>query len=84
MRVYECLAAGCFQLVDSNPYIEETFSDGLVTYTNEQDMYEKLDFYLAYDTERDEITQKGYECVTQNHLFANRMKAVNEVTNNDK
>lgn len=88
MRVYECLAAGCFQLVDSNPYIEENFSDGLVTYTNKQDMYEKLDYYLAHDSEREKIAQKGYECVTENHLFANRLdiilNAINEVISNDK
>ncbi len=88
MRVFESLAAGCFQLVDSNPYIEETFSGGLVTYKNKEDMFAKLDYYLKNVFERETIAKRGYECVIKKHLFANRLdvilEAVNEVLKDGK
>lgn len=78
MRVFECLAAGCFQLVDSNPYIDETFSEGLVTYKDRSDLFSKIEFYLNNGNERDKIAEKGYECVVGNHLFANRLDIILE------
>lgn len=76
MRVFESLAAGCFQLVDSNPYIEETFKGGLVTYTDKTDMFHKINYYLKHSDEREMIAQRGYECVIANHLFSNRLDKI--------
>lgn len=76
MRVFESLAAACFQLVDSNPYIEENFAGSLVTYKNKEDLYKKIEYYLAHDEERERIAQVGYENVLKNHLFANRLEYI--------
>lgn len=77
-RTFEILATNTFQLVDENPYIKEVFGEPgyLETYTNEKDMFEKIDYYLKHPEERKKRADKGYRFVVEQHTFDNRIDRI--------
>lgn len=62
LRVLDVLACEGFLLTNYQPEIAEYFVDGeeLVMYSDFQDMYAKIDYYLAHDDERKSIAHAGY------------------------
>lgn len=66
MRVYEALGSGSFMLSDYGVYPEH-LEDGndFVTYKNNKDMIEKIDYYLKTDKEREEIALNGHKKISQ-------------------
>ena len=76
MRLYEVLAAGAFQIVDYNPYIEENFGKGLVTYKTSEDLMDTINYYLTYEDERNSIAKMGHGMVMNRDLFVNRAKTI--------
>jgi glycosyltransferase involved in cell wall biosynthesis len=66
MRVYEALASGSFMLSDYGVY-PEYLEDGkdFVTYRNNKDMVEKIEYYLKHDEERKEIALNGYNKISK-------------------
>ncbi len=65
LRVFDILACGGFCLTNYQEEIAAYFEDGveLVIYTDFQDMYEKIAYYLEHEEERQAIAQAGYEKV---------------------
>ena len=61
-RVLDVLACGGFLLTNYQPEIAEYFVDGeeLVMYSDFNDMYAKIDYYLAHEEERRRIAHAGY------------------------
>ena len=57
MRLFESAALGAFQIVDDRPGVHEWFRDGehLVTFSDHDDLREKVRFYLAHEDERQRI-----------------------------
>lgn len=78
MRNYEVMATGSFLLTNWIPSIEELFEDGkhLVLYRSEDEMIEKVKYYLAHDEEREKIAQAGYEHVMANHTIQHRVDVI--------
>jgi spore maturation protein CgeB len=70
-RVFETLACGTFLLTDRiyNNGMEELFEDGthLVTFINEQDLLEKINYYLTHNEERIRIAEAGKNKVLENY-----------------
>jgi 2-polyprenyl-3-methyl-5-hydroxy-6-metoxy-1,4-benzoquinol methylase len=80
MRVFEALACG--SLLVTNDLHEngqnELFEPGvhLVTYTDTDDLFEKIDFHLANDEARERIAARGRAEVIARHTYRHRMEAL--------
>lgn len=66
-RVFDVLACEGFLLTNYQPEIAEYFVDGeeLVMYYSQEDMYEKIAYYLNHEEERKQIAHAGYLKVKQ-------------------
>ncbi len=77
-RTFEILACGGFQLVDDRKYLPEMFEDGkdLVVFHSEEDLKEKIKYYLNHPEEREKIAKTGQSKVLKNYTYSNRMKTL--------
>lgn len=71
-RIFDALAAGAFVISDGFAELDETLKDMVVTYTDAEDLKEKIDYYLEHEKERLEIAQRGQKEVLEKHTFAHR------------
>lgn len=76
IRLYEILATNSFQLVNSNTYVEDCFSDCLETFQSEEEMSQKIQYYLKHENEREDKALNGYNKVTKEDLFINRARTI--------
>ena len=60
-RVFETMHAGAMLLETKNPQTEALFQDGIdyVSFTNKEDLIEKVKYYLHHDQEREAIANRG-------------------------
>lgn len=66
MRVFEALGSGSFMLSDDGIYPEHLIAgEDFVTYKDNKDMVEKIDYYLKNDKEREEIALNGYKKISK-------------------
>ena len=65
LRVYDILGAGGFCLTNYQEDIEQLFKNGeeLVMFTDENDMLNKIDYYMCHEKERMEIAVNGHKAV---------------------
>lgn len=59
-RLPEISATGVFQIVDSNPSIEEELGTDFVTFKNYEELKEKIDYYLNNEAEREIMAEKEW------------------------
>ena len=81
-KYFEILGAGSFMLtnenksflefVDNNEYIEKMF------YYSDDDLQDKINYYLKNEDERDFIAKKANEFILENHTFESRIKIILE------
>ncbi|MGN0161831.1 MAG: glycosyltransferase [Lachnospiraceae bacterium] len=83
LRVYDILGSGGFCLTNYQEGILEHFTDGedLVIFYNEQDLMEKIHYYLEHEEERMKIAQHGYETVLQYNYESALKKMIDAVLN---
>lgn len=81
MRLFEAAAVGTFQIVDNRPGVSEWFTPGehLVTFSDFQDLQEKVAYYLAHPSERESIARAGYEHVRSHHTYDKRLEQLENV-----
>lgn len=77
-RVFEVLASGGFLLTDERLDLENYFkiSKHLETYTDTEDLIDKIDFYLKKPNISKKIAILGKNEVFKKHTFTSRAKAV--------
>ncbi|MDP1682792.1 MAG: glycosyltransferase, partial [Burkholderiales bacterium] len=67
-KVREALSCGTFLLENENPesrhYLRDTPT---IFFSAIQDLYEKIDYYLAHEDEREAIAQTGHDWYLENH-----------------
>lgn len=75
-RTFELAACGAFQLVDNRTLLPEVFEPGrdLVTFTDVQDLRNKIEYYLAHPDERKEIAANGRKRALAQHTYYDRIK----------
>ncbi|WP_033152205.1 CgeB family protein [Pseudobutyrivibrio ruminis] len=80
LRVYDILGAGGFCLTNFQAELPMFFENEkhLVWYYNNEDLYEKVDFYLKHDSERERIAAAGREYVRTNCTYEARIKEMLE------
>lgn len=77
-RLYRTMCAGGFYLTTHTKGIEKEFKPGthLDTYRDENEMVEKIMYYLQNDAERERIARQGQEEVLKKHNFTDRIKVI--------
>ena len=80
LRTYEVLACKGFLISDTVPAAKRTLKDCLVFTEGEEDLTEKIKYYLAHSKKRQEIAQNGYDSVVQNcSIDARAVELVNHI-----
>jgi spore maturation protein CgeB len=75
LRVFDVLGCGGFLLTNYQPEFADYFTIGedFDIYTSEEDLLEKVEYYLSHEKERKEIAANGQNTVRQCHTFHQRM-----------
>ncbi len=78
LRLWDILGAGGFVLTNYQSEIPEYFEVGkdLEVYTSEEDLIEKIRYYLEHEEERKEIAQNGYKKAKEQHSLEARIKTI--------
>lgn len=81
LRVMDIMAAGGFLLSNYQEELAEYFIDGedMVLYYDDEDMMNKIQYYLANDDERRRIAENGRKKVAEKYDYANAWKYIYEV-----
>jgi len=78
LRIFDVLACGGFLITNYQEQLSETFEIGrdLEIYSSEEELIEKVGFYLKNDDLRNKIARSGYEKVKANHTYNIRIKQI--------
>ena len=81
LRCYDVMGAGGFLLTNFQAEIPMFFENehDLVMYYSEDDLADKVDFYLKHDDIRNEIAKNGYEKVKAEHGYEARISKMLEM-----
>lgn len=73
-EVFSIMAAGGFVLMQFQPEIPENFVIGehLEVFMNEEEMLEKIAYYLEHEEERMQIAKAGQQAVSEYHTYFSR------------
>jgi spore maturation protein CgeB len=75
-RAYEIAACGAFQLCDATrPELGEVFGDSVATFTDRDDLVDKIEYYLRHPDERARMAQEALERV-QDCTFEARAREI--------
>lgn len=76
-RTFEIIGSGAYQICDSNPYIEELFTDGEIgVYHNYEELFNLIEEGL--NTDKSVTIAKARKYVLENHSFDRRIEKVLE------
>jgi spore maturation protein CgeB len=77
-RHFQIPACGGFVMTSMADDLGEWYVPGkeIVIYENEDDMAEKVKYYLAHEAERKAIAQAGYERTVRDHTYEKRFRAI--------
>lgn len=75
LRIWDILACGGFVLTNYQREIPEYFEAGkdLETYSSEEELLEKCQYYLEHEEERMQIAQNGYQKAAKFHSLEQRI-----------
>lgn len=68
-RTYEIMATGAFELMDYRKFPGDISEDDCGTYRNDNDIVERIEYYLKVDIEREQIAENGYNKASCNHAM---------------
>jgi spore maturation protein CgeB len=86
-RTFDIAACKAFQLLTYREDLNKFFKleKEIVSYKDETDLLEKIEYYLKNDTTREEIADKAYQRTMHEHTYYARVKAfipkLNDLTN---
>jgi spore maturation protein CgeB len=80
-RLFEAAGCGAFQIADWKPALPDLFEPEreIVTFRTQQDLKEKVDYYLAHPDERQEIADRAYARAHQEHTYERRLEKMFEI-----
>jgi hypothetical protein len=84
MRVFEGTACGALVVTDAaGNGLGDLYDVGreLVTYTDEADLFDRIDYYLAHEGERTRMASAGQARTLANHTYRHRASQVLEALN---
>lgn len=76
LRIWDVLGAGGFLISNYQEEIPEYFEIGrdLEVYSSEEELIEKISYYLEHESERKAIAENGYRKVKEHHSYVTRLK----------
>ena len=75
-RIFDALACKTFVISDNVDSISTLFDNAVITYTDSEDLNDKINYYLANENQRIALTNKGYDIVIKHHTFDNRVQEI--------
>jgi spore maturation protein CgeB len=77
-NLFEICASGAFQIVDRRPGVLEYFEEDkeVVCYSTQEELVEKIEYYLAHPEECKKIARAGYLRTMNSHRFSHRAQTV--------
>lgn len=86
LRAFEIMGSGGFLFTNFQEDFLDCFVPGedFVFYENNEDLLEKVDYYLHHEEERKEIARNGYEKVKAYHTYKNRVEEIMAVVNGEQ
>jgi hypothetical protein len=85
MRMFEIMACGALLITGPvDPAFDEMFQEGVhfVRYKTDPDLFDKIDYYLAHDEERERIARAGQAEVLARHRFEHRVRDIMQIVSN--
>ena len=82
MRMWEVMACGALLITGpTDPAFDEMFQEGVhfIRYRDDQDLFDKIDYYLAHEKERERIARAGQTEVLAHHRFDDRVKTMLDI-----
>lgn len=78
IRLFEATGCGAMLLTDKKKNLGELFVDNkeVVSYTNADDLVDKIRYYTNHPRERDRIAKAGQRRTARDHTYTKRMKEV--------
>jgi hypothetical protein len=78
LRLFEIPATRSLQIADKCP--QDWFKDGdeIVLYKDNQDLLQKINYFIENDEERERIAKNGYEKLVSKHQYKHRVKKIFE------
>lgn len=80
LKTFEIPAAGGFQISDNQPELKNIFEPGeeVETYETENELLDKIRFYLSNENKRKKIALAGHQRVLKDHTLNQRIKTILE------
>ncbi len=77
-RTFQVPGAGGFLMTENAENLESFYVPGkeIVTFAGTWDLTDRIDYYLAHPTERDEIARRGYVRTRDEHTYDTRFRAL--------
>lgn len=75
-RFFELNGSNSFQLVTKSKMTEKYYKDSVVTYSNYQDLKDKIQFYLSNDSARETIAEKAFNYSKIHDQYKNRFNKI--------
>ena len=75
-RIFDGFASGAFIISDEISGAQEIFKGALITYTDEKEINELIEYYLKNNEERIKLAQRGREIVLKYHTFEERVNSI--------
>lgn len=78
LRAFDIMGAGGFLLTNYQADFLELFTpnEDFVYFESQEDLLGKIDYYLAHEDERLQITENGFKKVAQNHTYKHRIAEI--------
>lgn len=76
LRLFEATGMGAMLITDMKDNLGEIFEIGkeVETYTNPEELTQKIQFYLTHDTERERIAKAGQDRIIRDHTYEKRVE----------
>ena len=83
-RTFDIASSGSFQMIDHRLDLPHYFDEGkeIISFKNEQELLDKVDYYLKHEDERTTIAERSKEKAIHHHTFSNRIETMMEIINN--
>ncbi|PLR81747.1 protein CgeB [Bacillus sp. V33-4] len=79
-RTFDIAACGAFQLITEELDLRTYFSaEEIISFEGNEELLEKIHFYVNHDQERKKIALKARENVLKHHTFAHRIKELTAI-----
>lgn len=81
MRLYESTGLGAMLITDAKKNLNDLFKIGkeVIAYNSNEDLVEKINYYLKHNEEREKIAQAGQMRTLREHNYQHRMQELLEI-----